>query len=97
MKGGKDMKKTFSFEEQEDKYVIIDGQNEIFMINKDTLKIDGKKLYETFFESYSIGDTININKGKTINEKDKLSVAIYDTFKKIIEDIVLKIEEMKED
>ncbi len=97
MKGGRDMKKTYKFEEQKEKYMIVDDKDEIFIINKDNLKIDGNKFYEAFFDNYSIGDVIELQKGESVNDEDKLSIATFDTLNKLINDIVEKIEERKED
>ena len=97
MKGGRDMKKIYKFEEEEQKYVIVDDKDEIFIINKDNLKIDGNKFYEVFFDDYSIGDVIELQKGKSVNDKEKLSIATFNTLNKLINDIVEKIEEQKED
>lgn len=97
MKGGRDMKKTYKFEEQKEKYMIVDDKDEIFIINKDNLKIDGNKFYEAFFDNYSIGDIIELQKGESVNDEDKLSIATFDTLNKLINDIVEKIEEQKED
>ena len=97
MKGGRDMKKTYIFEEQKEKYMIVDDKDEIFIINKDNLKIDGNKFYEAFFDNYSIGDVIELQKGESVNDEDKLSIATFDTLNKLINDIVEKIEEQKED
>ena len=97
MKGGKDMKKIFKFEEQEDKYVIMNDKDEIFTINKDNLKIDGNKFYEAFFDNHAIGDTIEVQKGKSVNNENKLSIATYDTLNNLINDIIIKIEEQKEE
>lgn len=97
MKGGRDMKKTYKFEEQKEKYGIVDDKKEIFIINKDNLKIDGNKFYEAFFDNYSIGDVIELQKGESVNDEDKLSIATFDTLNKLINDIVEKIEEQKED
>ena len=97
MKGGKDMTKTYKFEEQKEKYMIVDDKDEIFIINKDNLKIDGNKFYEAFFDNYSIGDVIELQKGESVNDEDKLSIATFDTLNKLINDIVEKIEEQKED
>ena len=97
MKGGRDMKKIYNFEEQKEKYVIINNKDEVFIINKDNLKIDGNKFYEAFFDNYSIGDAIELQKGKSVNDGDKLSIATYDTLNKLISDIIRKIEEQKED
>ncbi len=97
MKGGRDMKKTYKFEEQKEKYMIVDDKDEIFIINKDNLKIDGNKFYEAFFDNYSIGDVIELQKGESVNDEDKLSIATFDTLNKLINDIVEKIEEQKED
>lgn len=97
MKGGRDMKKTYKFEEQKEKYMIMDDKDEIFIINKDNLKIDGNKFYEAFFDNYSIGDGIELQKGENVNDEDKLSIATFNTLNKLINDIVEKIEEQKED
>jgi hypothetical protein len=97
MKGGRDMKKIYKFEEQKEKYVIMNDKDEVFIINKDNLKIDGNKFYEAFFDNYSIGDVIELQKGKSVNDEDKLSIATYDTLNKLINDIIRKIEEQKED
>lgn len=97
MKGGRDMKKIYKFEEQKEKYVIMNDKDEVFIINKENLKIDGNKFYEAFFDSYSIGDVIELQKGKSVNDEDKLSIATYGTLNKLINDIIRKIEEQKED
>lgn len=97
MKGGRDMKKIYKFEEQKEKYVIMNDKDEVFIINKDNLKIDGNKFYEAFFDNYSIGDVIELQKGKSVNDEDKLSIATYDTLNELINDIIRKIEEQKED
>ena len=97
MKGGRDMKKIYKFEEQKEKYVIMNDKDEVFIINKDNLKIDGNKFYEAFFDNYSIGDVIELQKGKSVNDEAKLSIATYDTLNKLINDIIRKIEEQKED
>ena len=97
MKGGRDMKKIYKFEEQKEKYVIMNDKDEVFIINKEKLKIDGNKFYEAFFDSYSIGDIIELQKGKSVNDGDKLSIATYGTLNKLINDIIRKIEEQKED
>ena len=52
---------------------------------------------EGFFDNYSIGDVIELQKGKSVNDEDKLSIATYDTLNKLINDIIRKIEEQKED
>ena len=97
MKGGRDMKKIYKFEEQKEKYIIMNDKDEVFIINKENLKIDGNKFYEAFFDSYSIGDVIELQKGKSVNDEDKLSIATYGTLNKLINDIIRKIEEQKED
>ena len=91
------MKKIYKFEEEKQKYMIMDDKDEIFIINKDNLKIDGNKFYEVFFDDYSIGDVIELQKGKSVNDKEKLSIATFNTLNKLINDIVEKIEEQKED
>jgi len=95
MKGGKDMKKTYSFEEKEDMYVVTNGKEEVFEVKKDNLKIDGNIFYEAFFEKFSIGDEIEFKKGNSVRNDDKLSVGVFDTLNTLINDIVKKIIEME--
>lgn len=97
MKGGKDMKRTYKFEEEEDKYSIKNEDNEIFVINKDNLKIDGNKFYEFFFHKHAIDDTINLEVGVSVDDKNKLSSEIYETLNKLINDIVKKIVDQHEE
>lgn len=96
MKGGKDMKKTYNFEENDKTYVIFFEESEVYTINKDNLKVDGTKFYETFFSEYSIGDTIELNKGNSVDNSNKLSIAVYDTISKLINEIIQKIDEEKD-
>ena len=51
MKGGRDMKKIYKFEEQKEKYVIMNDKDEVFIINKENLKIDGNKFKEILIPS----------------------------------------------
>lgn len=96
MKGGKDMKRTYKFEEDDQAYRIYLDEIEKYAINKDNLKIDGTKFYETFFYEYSIGDSIEIIKGETVNPNNKLSLAVFDTIDKLIQEISQKINEQEE-
>lgn len=70
---------------------------EVFTINKNTLKIEENKFYDAFFDSYSIGDIIEIKKGNSIKNDEKLSNAVYDTIISLINDIIQKINEQKEE
>lgn len=97
MKGGKDMKKTYKFEENDEAYLIFLNDVEIYTINKDNLKVDGTKFYETFFKEYAIGDIIEITKGDSVDSNNKLSIAVYDTMNKLINEISKKIDEQKEE
>ena len=92
MKGGKDMKKTYKFECDENSYIINYKNAEVFRINKDNLKVDGTKFYETFFKEYSVEDIIEVKKGKSIKSSDKLANPIYDTIDELIKDIIDKIK-----
>lgn len=96
MKGGKDMKRTYKFEEDDQAYRIYLDEIEKYAINKDNLKVDGTKFYETFFYEYSIGDSIEIIKGETVNSNNKLSLAVFDTIDKLIQEISQKINEQEE-
>lgn len=96
MKGGKDMKRIYNFEENDETYVIFFEETEVYTINKDNLKVDGTKFYETFFSEYSIGDSIELKKGNSVENSNKLSIAVYDTISKLINEIIQKIDEEKE-
>lgn len=96
MKGGKDMKKIYKFEENSESYVVFIDEIEVYTINKDNLKVDGTKFYETFFSGYSLGDIIELKKGDSLDISNKLSNAVYDTMNKLIMEIREKIEEQKE-
>ena len=97
MKGGKDMKRIYNFEENDETYVIFLEETEVYTINKDNLKVDGTKFYETFFSEYSIGDSIELKKGNSVKNSNKLSIAVYDTISKLLNEIIQKIDEEKED
>ena len=97
MKGGKDMKRIYNFEETDETYVIFFEETEVYTINKDNLKVDGTKFYETFFSEYSIGDSIKLKKGNSVENSNKLSIAVYDTISKLLNEIIQKIDEEKED
>ena len=63
----------------------------------DNLKVDGTIFYETFFSEYSIGDSIELKKGNSVKNSNKLSIAVYDTISKLLNEIIQKIDEEKED
>ena len=90
------MKRTYKFEEDDQAYRIYLDEIEKYEINKDNLKVDGTKFYETFFYEYSIGDSIEIIKGETVNSNNKLSLAVFDTIDKLIQEISQKINEQEE-
>ena len=91
------MKKIYRFEESEEEYLIFLDEMEKFKISKDNLKIDGTKFYECFFDEYSFGDTIELTKGKSLDSSNKLSTSVYDTINKLLNDIMQKIDEQKEE
>lgn len=97
MRGGRDMKKIYKFEESDEAYVILLDKEEVYTINKDNLKVDGTKFYETFFTEYSIGDIIQLIQGDSIDTNNKLSIAVYDTMSKLINEIIEKIDAQKEE
>ena len=70
MKGGKDMTKTYTMYNKSDKYTINKGNEEIFEISKNTLSIDGKKLYDALFLNFEKGDNIKINKDTSFDDKN---------------------------
>lgn len=77
MKGGKDMTKTYTMYNKSDKYTINKGNEEIFEISKNTLSIDGKKLYDALFLNFEKGINVKINKDTSFDDKNKLSNAVY--------------------
>lgn len=99
MKGGKDMIKTYTMFNKDDKYTIFnDNQEEIFEIPKKTLSIDGKTLYDVIFSDFEKGDGIKLDKDKSIDESDdKLSIAVYNNVKEIIDKIVTSINDSEEE
>lgn len=91
------MIKTYIMFNKEDKYTINNSTEEIFEIPKKTLNVDGKKLYDALFSDFKKGDSIKINKDSSIDEsKDKLSKAIYENIKEIIDKIVTGINDLEE-
>ena len=60
MRGGRDMKKIYKFEESDEAYVILLDREEVYTINKDNLKVDGTKFYETFFTEYSFSSNLAV-------------------------------------
>ena len=76
MKGGKDMIKTYTMYNKNDKYKINNGTEEIFEISKSTLSVDGKKLYDALFLNFEKGDNIKIEKDTSFDDNDKLSNAV---------------------
>ena len=99
MKGGKDMKKIYIMIEKKDKYILNDSNgNEMMDIKKNTLNIDGKKIYELFFKDFNKDDSIIIEKDKSIDDsKDKLSLVVYENYKEIIEKISAGINEINKE
>ena len=97
MKGGKDMTKTYTMYNKSDKYTINKGNEEIFEISKNTLSIDGKKLYDALFLNFEKGDNIKINKDTSFDAKNKLSNAVYNNIVEVIEKIVTGINDFEEE
>ncbi len=97
MKGGKDMTKTYTMYNKSDKYTINKGNEEIFEISKNTLSIDGKKLYDALFLNFEKGDNIKINKDTSFDDKNKLSNAVYNNIVEVIEKIVTGINDFEEE
>ena len=96
MKGGNDMQRIFNFEENDDAYEIFFEDKKVYTINKETLKVDGTKFYETFFSEYLSGDILELKQGDSLNMEDKISIAVYDNINKLLIEIMQKIEELKE-
>ena len=97
MKGGKDMIKTYTMYNKNDKYTINNGTEEIFEISKSTLSVDGKKLYDVLFLNFEKGDNIKIEKDTSFDDNDKLSNAVYSNIIEVIEKIVTGINDFEEE
>lgn len=97
MKGGKDMKKIYKFEEDEVSYKIFLKGEEKYSISKDNLKLDGAKFYDAFFAEYLIGDSIELQQGKSLDTSQKLSVSIYNTIDELLKEIIKKIDAKKDE
>ena len=92
------MIRTYTIYNKKDKYTLCnDKQDEIFEINKSTLSVDGKKIYDVLFFDFEKGDNIIINKDSSFNSQDKLSDAVYNNIVDVIEKIVTGINEFEED
>lgn len=96
MRGGKDMIKTYTMYNKTDKYTINDKKEAILEIPKNTLSVDGKKLYDALFLNFKRGDDIVIKKDISFDDNDKLSGAVYITIVDIVEKIVTGINELEE-
>ena len=84
----------------EDNYIISDTQtnDDIMVIDKKTLNVEGKQIFEIFFDKFVIGDSIEIIADKTITDSnDKLKKAVYENVNEIIETISKNISQKKED
>ena len=92
------MIKTYTMFNQTEKYTIENDKNEeIFEIPKNTLSVDGKKLYDAIFSTFEKGDTLKLNKDKSFDDsKDKLSTAVYNNVNEILNKIVIGINESEE-
>lgn len=99
MKGGKDMTKIYTMYNKTDKYIIANADNkEIFEISKKNLRVDGKKLYDAMFSDFQKGNSIKIDKDSSFDESsDKLSIAVYNNVKEIIDKIVTGINSSVEE
>lgn len=98
MKGGKDMIKTYMMYNKSDKYTINNEKGEIFEISKNTLSVDGKKLYDALFLDFEKGDSIKIDKDSSFEDtNDKLSSAVYSNIVEVIDKIVMGINNFEEE
>ena len=55
------MTKTYTMYNKSDKYTINNGTEEIFEISKNTLSVDGKKLYDALFLNFEKGENPSIS------------------------------------
>lgn len=93
MKGGKDMKKIYKLDVNKEEYIVLDGEEKVFSIPKDTLCFDGEKFYEAFFKKNDTKIDIRLKKAylEEIEKGDKFINNIYnllnDMFKEISKEI----------
>ena len=98
MRGGKDMIKTYTMFNKAEKYTIENDKNEeIFEIPKNTLSIDGKKLYDALFSNFEKVVNIKIDKDTSFGDDDKRSNAVYSNIIEVIEKIVTGINDFEEE
>ena len=97
MKGGKDMTRTYTMSLKNNEYTIANHENDDnLIINKKTLVLDGKELYNYIFKSFETGDTICLVADASINDSDDvLDRAVYDNVKEIISKIEKGINELE--
>lgn len=92
------MTKTYTMYNKSDKYTINNQTGEIFEISKSTLRVDGKKLYDTLFLDFKKGDRIKIDKDSSFDDaNDKLSNAVYSNVIEVIDKIVMGINNFEEE
>ena len=91
------MTKTYTMYNKSDKYTINNGTEAIFEISKNTLSVDGKKLYDALFLNFEKGDNIKIDKDTSFDDNDKLSNAVYSIIVEVIEKIVIGINDFEEE
>ncbi len=84
------MKKQISVSEDSEKYIFSMDDATAFVIRKDSLIVNSKKLYETFFKGLKAKPEYEV---ATLDDASKGCAYIAGEFKKIIDQTVEKIDE----
>ena len=95
MKGGRDMKKIFKYEIDNDKYIITNENGEVILtIYKNNLLLNGNEFYEGLFKNYKKNNEIEIVKENNESD-DKLYHSIFEILVNIINNIESEINKIE--
>lgn len=91
------MTRTYTMSLRNNEYIITNQENNNnLIINKKTLVLDGKELYNYIFKLFEKGDSICLTMDSSINDSnDALDHAVYDNVKEIISKIEKGINELE--
>lgn len=90
------MKKTYKLDVNTKEYIVLDGEEKVFSIPKDTLCFDGEKFYKAFFKNNDIKIDISLKKAylKEIEKSDKFINSIYNLLTDMFNEISKEINEL---
>ena len=84
------MKRTIQFQLKDDNYIFIENEETIFLINKGSLQLEVKKLYEAFFANGKDYSEIEIITSAELSKEDK---RVFDTISQLIGEICTRLKE----